>query len=127
MHPQQDSQSCVRGKRPEWDSNLGPLRSKTGASISSATEPLQTISPALIDCSSDNLEVRSCGPDKLDTGRSSTGSPLSDRSGDASIEHSPDVPYSATKLQRVPLLKQVAQFQFKLIASHVTLVHHVQG
>uniref|UniRef100_A0A182MT55 EF-hand domain-containing protein n=1 Tax=Anopheles culicifacies TaxID=139723 RepID=A0A182MT55_9DIPT len=30
-----------QGERPEWDSNLGPARWKTGASVSSATEPLQ--------------------------------------------------------------------------------------
>uniref|UniRef100_A0A182M2I9 Uncharacterized protein n=1 Tax=Anopheles culicifacies TaxID=139723 RepID=A0A182M2I9_9DIPT len=40
---QKDSQSCVRRERPEWDSNLGPARSKTGAAIFSAINPLPTV------------------------------------------------------------------------------------
>uniref|UniRef100_A0A182MFB5 Uncharacterized protein n=1 Tax=Anopheles culicifacies TaxID=139723 RepID=A0A182MFB5_9DIPT len=40
IYPQQDSQSWRTRERPEWDSNLSPARSKTGAAISSVTGSL---------------------------------------------------------------------------------------
>uniref|UniRef100_A0A182LTP1 Uncharacterized protein n=1 Tax=Anopheles culicifacies TaxID=139723 RepID=A0A182LTP1_9DIPT len=49
-YQQQDiSQSCAPGERSEWDSNLGPASSKTGAAISTTAPRFQITDRYLVD------------------------------------------------------------------------------